>query len=195
MIQILIEKLLILYSKGKSRVFGLQQDKQDLIKLLFVIHVIPLLPEFDLLLNIDESSFSRSMELTHSVMKSGKSYELYNICFSNSTSLITTITSNGKIFAGNTTGAVNSTMFIFLEEALLRKINRCLVIFGNAKLTDEWKLLSIEKNLHLRLFHLTHWACTCWKVFFKAQTDDSKNNWRENKLAMRNFRCSIWRMN
>ena len=145
MIWILKENLLMLYIKRKSRVLCLQHDKQDMFKLLFAIHTIQLLPEFNLLLKVDEF-FSRSTKLTHFLMKRWKSFELINICLSSSASLITIITSNGKVFKGNTKGAVNSTMFLsfskklwsFIEEDCNVKTNICLVILDNTS-THRWK--------------------------------------------------------
>ena len=63
-----------------------------------------------------------------------------NIGYSNSTSLITAITSSGKVFAASTKGSVNSLIFLkfirglgnFVEHKWNVKKNKCLVILDNA---------------------------------------------------------------
>ena len=55
---------------------GLQQDRQDLLKCYFTINIIPALSRFDLLINVDESSFSRTTNLIYSWSKKGQAKEL-----------------------------------------------------------------------------------------------------------------------
>ena len=65
-----------------------------------------------------------------------------NIWYNNSTSLITSITSLGEVFAISTVGAVNSSMFIeflsklklFVERKGSTYIENCLIILDNASI-------------------------------------------------------------
>ena len=56
---------------------------------------------FDALINIDEASFSRLTKATRCWSTKGKEAIIENICFSNSTSLITAITTFGDVFAAS----------------------------------------------------------------------------------------------
>ena len=125
----------------------------DLLKCLFAILIIPHLSEFEMLINIDESSFSRTLKLTHSCLKKGKAWKLGNIWSSSSTSIITAFTSRGNVFAANTKGSVNSSMFldfmaklrIFIRGSCNIQEDRCLFILDNAsthrsaKVVEYWK--------------------------------------------------------
>ena len=59
---------------------------------------------FDALINIDEASFSRLTKTNRCWSTKGNETIIENICFSNSTSLITAITTFGDVFAASTTG-------------------------------------------------------------------------------------------
>ena len=107
-IKIMKEYWQLSYKKGKSRPMGLQIAKQRLLKLYFTIKLIQNLNNYSMLINIDETYFSRYMKLTHSWLQKGADRELMNIWYTNSASMITSITSSGEVFAISTTGAVNS---------------------------------------------------------------------------------------
>ena len=81
---------------------------------------------FDALINIDETMFSRLTKTSRSWSQKGSVMNLMNICFSNSTSLITTIITFGDVFTVNINGFVISEVFIqYLKELdcfLIRKI-------------------------------------------------------------------------
>ena len=110
--QILIKSLGLSYKKGKSCLVGLSRNKQQLLKSIFTAKIIPNISKYDMLINIDESSFSRLTKLNYSWLKRGQPWKLNNIGFINSTSLITAMTSTGKVFAANTYGSVNTLIFI-----------------------------------------------------------------------------------
>ena len=138
--RIMKENLSLIYKKGKSWPVGLDRRKADLLKWLFAISIIPRLSDFEMVINVDESSFSRTTKLAHSWLKKGKPIKLNNIWYSSSTSLITAITSKGNAFAANTDGSVNSSIFLeflkrlwwFIEEECRTKIDKCLFILDNA---------------------------------------------------------------
>ena len=110
------------YKRGKSRPVGLQKEKQDLLKCYFAINIIPVLSQYEILINVDESSFSRTTKTMYSWSKRGEASELTNIGFNNSTSLITAISSTGKVFAVNTKGPVNSSLLLKFLKSLRRFI-------------------------------------------------------------------------
>ena len=67
---------------------------------------------FDAMVNIDESIFSRLTMAARSWSQKGKETKLSNICFSNSISLITGITTFGNVFATSINGPVTSNSFV-----------------------------------------------------------------------------------
>ena len=156
--KIMRENLSMSYNKGKSCIRGIQKDRMDLLKCLFAIRIIPHLSEFEMLINIDESSFSRTTKLTHSWLKNEKAWKLGNIWSSSSTSLITAIISRGNVFAANTKGSVNSSRFLefmaklrtFIRGSCNIQEDRCLFILDNAsthrsaKVVEYWKQYSLS---------------------------------------------------
>ena len=110
--RILKEILQMTYKKGKSRPIEFQQDRQDLLKWYFAVKIIQLLSQFDMLINIDETSCSRWTKLEYSWPIKGETREFLKIGYTDPTSLITSITSSGKVLAANTKGPVNASMFI-----------------------------------------------------------------------------------
>ena len=156
--KIMRENLSMSYKKENSCISGIQKDRMDLLKCLFTIRIISHLSEFEMLINIDESSFSRTTKQTHSYLKKGKAWKLGNIWSSSSTSLITVITSKGNVFAANTKELVNSSMFLefmaklrtFIRGSYNIQKHRCLFILDNAsthcsaKVVEYWKQYSLS---------------------------------------------------
>ena len=94
--QILKESHGLSFKKGKSCPVGLSRSKHQLLKWLFVTKIVPFLSRSKLLINIDETSFSKLTKPDYSWLKKGHPWKLMNIIFKNSTSLITAITSTEK---------------------------------------------------------------------------------------------------
>ena len=142
------------YKRGQSRPVGFDKKRQDLLKSYFAINIIPLLSQYEILINVDESSFSRTTKTMYSWSKKCWATELNNIGFSNSTSLITAISSSGKVFAMNTSGSINSSLFLkflkslnrFIEEEWNIWLNKALIIFDNATTHRSKKILAFAKN-------------------------------------------------
>ena len=126
--------------KGKSLPIEFEQDRQGLLKWCFAVKIIPLLSQFDMLINIYETSFSRWTKLEYSWSRNGEMRELLNIGYTDSTSLITSITSSGKVLAANTKGPVNASLFIqyllnldkFVEEVWSTNMSKWRIILENA---------------------------------------------------------------
>ena len=153
------ENLLMSYKKGKSCISDLQKNRMELLKCWFAVHIIPNLSEFDMVININESSLSRATKLTHSWLTKGKACKLNNIWYSSSTSLIAAITSRGDAFAANTAGSVNGQMFLefivklwkFIEKTCKIQAHKCQFMFESAmthrssRVVDYWK----QRNLSI----------------------------------------------
>ena len=161
--QIRKSSLRLSYKKGKSLPVGLSLNKQQqLLKCLFSAKIIPNLSKYDMLINIDESSFSRLTKLTHSWFKKGHSQKLMNIGFINSSSLITVMTTNGKVFAASTNGSVNTSIFIevlkklkeFIEIHDRTAIDRFMIILDNAVTHRSKKLQEYIKENNVRLAYI-----------------------------------------
>ena len=84
---------------------------------LFSVKMSKIIKSLDLLVNIDETVFSRSTKVTKSRSVKEKECTSKNICFYNSISLVTAITSLGDVLAADTLVSVTSKLIIsFLEE-------------------------------------------------------------------------------
>ena len=85
-----------------------------------------------------------------------------NIGFINSSSLITAMTSNGKVFAASTNGSVNTSIFIeflkklkeFIEIHDRTTIDRCMIILDNAVTHRSKKLQEYIKENNVRLAYI-----------------------------------------
>ena len=147
------------YKRGKSRPVGFNKKRQELLKCYFSISVIPMLSQTEVLINVDESSFSRTMITMYSWSKKGEDSELAKIWFSNSTSLITAISSSQKIFAIGTKGSVNSSLFLkylkslgkFIKVEWNVFIDRALIILYNVATHRSKKIIAFMKNWGWRL--------------------------------------------
>ena len=65
-IKIMKEHCRLSYKKGKSRPFGVNIVKQKLFKQYFAVKISQSILSFEVLLNIDETTFSRDTKITHS---------------------------------------------------------------------------------------------------------------------------------
>ena len=141
--QILKESLGLSFKKGKSWPVTWSKNKQQLLKCLFAIKIIPLISKSKLLINIDETSFSRLTKLDYSWLKKGHPWKLMNTVFKNSTSLITAITSTGKVFAASTNGSVNTLIF----KDFLDKLKQFIKEYEDSTL-DQWIIVMDNAVTH-----------------------------------------------
>ena len=81
-----------------------------------------MLSQYEVIINVDESFFSRHTKAIYSWSKKGKPTELNKIEFINSTSMITAISPKGKVFSMSTTGSVDSSLFLKFLKNLRRFI-------------------------------------------------------------------------
>ena len=114
---IMINNLGMTYKRGLSRLINYNEEHQLRMKQWFAVTLSKMLKKLELLINIDESSFSRLTKKNYSWIQKGKEQIIKNICFRNSCSLITAITSSGKFIAAKSSRWVNLNLFIeFLKE-------------------------------------------------------------------------------
>ena len=140
--QIMQDDLGLSFKLGKSRPVNYNESTTLMMKILFSIKASRILHSYDALINIDETIFSRSTKTTRSWSLKGKEANLMNLWFSNSTSLITSITTLGDVFAANICGSITSERFVeYLEQLsnfLLAKtgvlLKNWLVIVDNASI-------------------------------------------------------------
>ena len=95
-IKIMKEHCRLFYKKGKSSQLGVNIVKQKLLKQYFAVKISQSILNYEVLINIDETTFSRDTKITHSWLLKERDSELMNIWYSNSTSSITSITSLWK---------------------------------------------------------------------------------------------------
>ena len=93
-----------------------------------------------MLVNVDESSFSRLTKRSFSLIPKGKQQVIKNIWFLNSCSFVTAITSTGSVIAAKSDKSVSSELFVsFMKELVIFIKERegcdpknCLLILDNA---------------------------------------------------------------
>ena len=98
--------------------------------------------EVKLLINIDETSFSRLTKKSFSWISKGKGQIVKSICFRNWWSLVAAITSNGSAIAAKRNGSITSILIVDFLRGLVRfakesdRINpeHCLFILDNASM-------------------------------------------------------------
>ena len=79
------------FKKGKSKPIGIDYIKQFSTKSLFAVRLVKEINNFSVLINIDETLFSRATKSVYSWLEKGKEWTISNIWWSNSISLLTAI--------------------------------------------------------------------------------------------------------
>ena len=140
---VLKEQMNMSYKLGKSRPVYHNETNTFLMKCIFSIKLSKTMNNFDALINIDETMFSRLTKTSRSWSQKGREMNLMNICFSNSTSLITAITTFGDVFTANINGSVTSEVFIqYLKEL------ECFLIRKIGVLLSNWLLIMDNASIH-----------------------------------------------
>ena len=160
--QILKESLGLSFKKGKSCPVSLHKKKHELLKCLFVAKMIPFFSTCELLINIDETSFSRHTKIDYSWLKKGYPWKLRNITFINSTSLVTAITSSGKIFAASIDGSGTAFLFEifliklkqFIEEHEQTTLDQWIILMDNASTHRSKTIYKCFKDNHMRVVYI-----------------------------------------
>ena len=137
---ILTEILKMKYKRGMARLTNFDEKLQAWIKQWFSIRLCKTIENFRILINIDETTFSRLTKKNLSWIPKGKEQIIKNICFKNSWSLVTAITSTGSVIAAKRIGTITSVLIIeFLRELIwfikdCEKVEPkdCLIMLDNA---------------------------------------------------------------
>ena len=138
--QYIKEKLGMSYKIGKSRPMLFDTERNMLIKWYFTVRIAHIIEGIDLIVNIDEASFSRSLKRNRSWLKRGVEDVITNIKYSGSLSLISAITSSGSSFHATVSGWINSSLFMkfmveltnFLKRHHGDELEKVLILLDNA---------------------------------------------------------------
>ena len=106
------------FKKWKSRPSNFNLSRAKAIRKLFWAHFANKLGPSTLIINVDESTVSRTSKINYSWSKKGANAELKNIPFSGLTSLILAILSNGCWICMLTPSTVNSDIFVLFVDRL-----------------------------------------------------------------------------
>ena len=163
--RILIESLGMAYKKGLARIVNFDEEFQDRIKQWFAIKLWKVLDRFELLINIDESSFSRLTKKDFSWIPKGKEQIIKNIWFRNSWSLMTAITTSGSVLAAKSDCSITSELFIEFLTKLDRfvqdektSLQNCLIILDNASIHRSAKAREYMKNEGLNIAFIPQYS-------------------------------------
>ena len=128
------------FKKGSSRRVDLNIDKMRYSKSLFTIEFIKSLSEADIILNLDESTISRSTKWEYSWLKTGENGRIHNDRFSNSVNVISVASNSGWTFTGLWHTTTTRHIFInflkslkeFIQTKLKIPTQRMIMILDNA---------------------------------------------------------------
>ena len=130
--KVMINDLRLRFKKWKSRPFAFNVSKIKASRKLFCAHFIDRLEPSTLIVNIDESTFSRTSKIDYSWSKAGSCTEVRNAPFSGSMSMVLAILSNGfwmGLLTPQTINSENLALFIDNLKGWVEKSGR----FGYSK--------------------------------------------------------------
>ena len=154
------------FKKGSSRPPKYMSRRIQLVKALFWTELLSLLYRTEVVINVDESSFERSIKRQYSWLPKGKSSAIINDRLRGKASLILATWSNGKWFAMAIVGTVDSVKFcVFMrflefviksEQDYLSKLPT--IIVDNAKTHTS----KITKEVLSKLVFKTRYLAPYW---------------------------------
>ena len=115
---VMINDLNLSFKQCKSRPMTFNVSKIKAARKLFWAHFVGKLGPSTLIINVDESTFSRTSKINYSWSKKGRCVELKNTPFSGSVSMILAIFSNGCWMCLLTPQSINSNIFIYFVNKL-----------------------------------------------------------------------------
>ena len=110
LIWIVLKGLWLSYKLGKSHPLDHNEEKWLLMKDLFNLKAGKLIANYNFLVNIDETMFSRTTKANRILSNTGIKKNLMNICVSNSTSLMAAIISFGDVLSVEIQGGVKANI-------------------------------------------------------------------------------------
>ena len=129
------------YKKGSSRPPKYATNKVQLAKVLYWIEILKLLIDGKVVVNVDESSFDRSIKNQYSWLPIVKSEAILNDSIKGKATLILATWSTGDLFAVITVGTVDSKKFwVFLKllEYVLKENSDEFKNLPTAVLDNSW---------------------------------------------------------
>ena len=121
---------------------------------------------FEILINVDESSFSSLTKNSYSWIPRGKEQIIKSICFRNSWTFVTAITSTGGVIAAKRVGTITSEHFIEFLAELIRFIKEkekvetkdCLIILDNASVHRSLVVKEFMKSENLNVAYIPQYS-------------------------------------
>ena len=149
---ILKKKLNYSWKRISQRVVDLDLDRIKLLKILYSVKFTKCISHLSLLVNVDESSFSKGTQNCYSWAQRGEEKTVKGIIFKGSVSVISWITSDGNAYTEVVEGTLTGQKFIEYTDrfiAYLKRINsidvdRIGIIFDNCSIHR-----SMVVNTHL----------------------------------------------
>ena len=156
------------FKRGSSRVPTSKRKESPYIQNIFWSKILKELHKNNLWINIDESTFSRSVKCNYSWLPKGQNYSIINTNWKGSTSMIFALLSNGKwiwILKNVAVDSEDFITFLLILEAYLSKwinigINSTWVTLDNAATHTSRKTKFAAKKLNFRLNYLPTYSPT-----------------------------------
>ena len=122
--KILKSKFKLRYKRAPSRPINMDNNKRRLLKTLFSYNINQILEKIDVIVNIDGSSFSRTVKQNYSWLKSVPNTALWNQSYSNSVNLLSAITTTGAWFSWIIANKIDSDTIILFVGDLIEYLKR-----------------------------------------------------------------------
>ena len=108
------------YKRWASRPITLDLSRQAMWEALFSVKLSKIIHKFEVIVNIDESAFNRSIKWNYFWAPRGSTVPIWNSCFGKSFGLISAITTEGLSFSLIRTGTTNSKCIVDFIENLVQ---------------------------------------------------------------------------
>ena len=149
------------FKKGSSRPFKVLSPKSDIMNGIFWWKLLSLICRDALIINIDESSFSRSVKSNYSWLPRGKGSSIIHNTILGRCSLILGIWIDGKIIGSITTQTVKREDFHYF----LRRLRGALIASGKFHNRQIWLLMD-NASIHTSETTITEWRCLGFRLLF-----------------------------
>ena len=162
LIKFLKEHLNLSFKKGTSRPSHIKQRRLSIIKWLFSVRLTKRIASNSLLINIDESIFSRNTKRHYSWFRIGENCSINNTKFSNSISVIAGICSNGTAYCWFVDETITSKLFLeylrrmiyYIDHDMQVQLLNCLIIMDNCSIHRSKPVYDFLKEQKLKTHFL-----------------------------------------
>ena len=154
------------FKRITSRPQSLDVQRQYCLKILFAIALTKRIKDVKLLINVDESTLSRSTKINYTWTLRGVSASAKNIKFSKSMNLVTAIWSSGSSYSAITKGTLNSQGFLCFLKHMISNIKETedidpidiMLILDNAPIHQANVVLEFINTSKLRWVFLPQYS-------------------------------------